>query len=127
MQPNQGIKGQVLWISGNQMPQPDAMKPGRNGVQRELHVYELTTIDQASRSPEGLFTDIKTRLITKIVTKKDGSFKLRLPPGQYTLFVKEENGLFANRFDQNNAISPVIVSQKQFTWLPIKVDYKAAY
>jgi len=127
LQPKQGVEGQVVWVAGNQMPGPGSKNPTPTGVQRELHVYELTTIDKATRSPEGFYSDIKTKLVATVTTKENGSFKLQLPPGQYTLFIKEDNGLFANRFDKNNAINPVIVTQKQYTWLQIKVDYKAAY
>ena len=75
----------------------------------------------------GFFKDIQTPLVTKVLSKPDGSFKLRLPPGKYSVFVKEEDGLFANLFDKNNAINPVTVKEKQYSWLPINVDYKAAY
>jgi hypothetical protein len=123
----QGIKGQVFWVAGNQMPGPGAMKRSNHGIQRELYVYELTTLEQATLSSDGFFSNIQTKLVTKISTKADGTFKLRLPTGEYSLFVKEDKGMFANHFDQNNAINPIIIKQKRFAWLPITVDYQAAY
>ncbi len=125
--PKQGIKGQVLWVSGNQLPGPDSKRTAHYGVQRELHIYELTTTHQATMSPEGFFSNIKTKLVTVVTTKADGSFKLRLPAGKYSVFVKEDKGLFANHFDENNAINLITVKEKQFTWLPISIDYQAAY
>ncbi|MEQ9415630.1 MAG: carboxypeptidase regulatory-like domain-containing protein [Cyclobacteriaceae bacterium] len=124
--PRQGIKGQVLWASGNQMPGPGAGQPSNYGVQRELHVYELTSLKEVTMS-DGFFSDIKTKLVTIVTTKKDGTFKLRLPTGEYSIFVKEDKGLFANRFDQNSAINPTRINEKEFVWLPITVDYQAAY
>lgn len=126
-QPQQGIKGQVFWISGNQLPGPDAVKSAHYGVQREVHIYELTTLQDATMSSDGFFTDIKTRHITTITTKADGSFMIKLPSGDYSVFVKEAAGLYANLFNKNNAINPVAVKDGQYTWLPISIDYEAAY
>ncbi|MCB0493010.1 MAG: carboxypeptidase regulatory-like domain-containing protein [Cyclobacteriaceae bacterium] len=126
-QPKQGVKGQVFWLAGNQMPGPGSTKSSDHGIQRELYVYELTTLEQATLSSDGFFTNIRTKLVTKISTKANGTFKLRLPVGEYSLFVKEDKGLFANHFDQNNAINPIIIKQKEFAWLPITVDYQASY
>ena len=125
-QQKQGIKGQVFWIAGNQLPGPDATKSAHYGVQRELYIYELTHLSQVT-AKDGFFFDIQTKLISQITTKADGSFLLRLPPGKYSLFVKEEAGLYANLFDENNAINPVTVKERQYAWMPITVDYEAAY
>lgn len=126
-QQRQGIKGQVFWVSGNQLPGPDANRTAHYGVQRELYIHELTTLKQVTMSPDGFFSNIKTKLVAQISTNPDGSFKIRLPPGEYSVFVKEEEGFYANLFDKNNAINPVFVKEKQYAWLPITVDYQAAY
>lgn len=123
----QGVKGQVFWISGNQMPGPGHTKSSHYGVQREILIYELTTTIEAQLTPDGFFGDIQTRLIMSVTTKADGSFNVKLPVGKYSVFVKEEKGLYANLFDEKNAINPVEVSEKQYTWLPITIDYEAAY
>ncbi|HRK53172.1 MAG TPA: carboxypeptidase regulatory-like domain-containing protein [Cyclobacteriaceae bacterium] len=127
MQPRQGIKGQVLWASGNQMPGPGSKKSSNYGVQRELHVYELTTIKEVTMSSDGFFSGIKTKLVTIVTTQEDGTFTLHLPAGEYSIFVKEDNGLYANRFDQNNSINPIIIKEKEFAWLPITINYQATY
>jgi hypothetical protein len=48
-------------------------------------------------------------LIRKIKTDKTGSFKANLDPGKYSIFVQEEDGLFANVFDGEGFINPVTV------------------
>lgn len=123
---NGGIKGQVFWVAGNQMPGPGADRTPEYGVQRELYIYELTTTRQATQE-NGFFKDISTTLVTTVSTKKDGTFTVSLPPGKYSVFVKEPKGLYANLFDQNNAINPVEVIGQDFTWLAITIDYMAAY
>ena len=122
----QGIRGQVLWFSGNQMPGPGRELAPELGIKREIHIYELTTMEDV-RQEETFFSDIQTRLVTTFFSKDNGRFKVRLPPGRYSVFVKEPKGLFANLFMGNGEINPVTVEEKRFTWMTITIDYEAAY
>jgi len=122
----QGIKGQVYWISGNQMPGPGTKMSPQLGVQREIHIYELTYPKDCQQDGP-FFSAISTPLITTTVSLPDGTFKVKLPPGTYSIFVKEPKGLFANLFGKNSAINPVIVREKQYAWVTIAIDYEAAY
>lgn len=126
-QQRQGIKGQVFWISGNHLPGLDNPRSVHTGIQREVFVYHITKLDQATQIENGFFKEISTELVATTLTKPDGSFKLRLPPGNYSVFVKEKDGLFANLFNKDNAINPITVKERQYSWLPINVDYKAVY
>lgn len=127
VQLRQGVEGRILWVAGNQMPGPGMERTTPDGIQRELHVYQPTTINDVSKNEEGFFTNVKTKRVAVINSTKDGSFKLRLPPGTYSVFVKEAEGLFANQFDQHYTINPVVVQEKQFTQLTVIVNYQAAY
>jgi hypothetical protein len=122
----QGIRGQVFWIAGNQMPGPDARPSAKLGVQREVYIYELTLLSNCTME-EGFFTHVSTKLITKVVSDEDGSFKVKLPIGQYSVFIKEPKGLFANLFDKDNTVNPVVVKEKRYSWITIAIDYQAAY
>lgn len=123
----QGICGKVSWVEGNQMPGPGPhARPKAKGIAREIHIYEAATLQQAVRE-NGFYKDIKTTLVAKTTSKADGSYKVKLPPGRYSVFTKESNGLFANLFDQTGAINPVTVEAGKFTILDISVNYKAAY
>ncbi len=122
----QGIKGKVEWVSGNQMPGPDGPASKPLGIKREILVYQATRLTQASM--DGVFFyHIQTVLVKKVKSAKNGFFKATLPPGEYSIFIKEKNGLFANRFDSQNRINCVIVKPGQFTEITIRVDYEAAY
>lgn len=133
-QVTQGIAGQVLWIEGNQMPSiinekkpentPD--RPAPKGIKREVHIYELTNLGQAS-SNGPFFSDIQTKLVEKTETDEDGNFAVSLPVGNYSVFVKEDEGLFANQMDGQGNINPAEVTQDQITPLTLEVNYKAAY
>lgn len=122
----QGIKGKVVWLSGNQMPGPDRPQSRPTGIKREIYIYEPTTLQQVTQQGN-FYSEIKTALVKKVVSKKDGSFKVRLPLGEYSVFVKEEGGFFANLFDDKGRINIVEVNRGQFTEMTIRVDYKAAY
>jgi hypothetical protein len=122
----QGIQGKVFWIEGDQMPGPDAVLTPQEGVQREIFIYEATKITDVSEQG-GFFSNIRTKLVLKAKSEEDGSFKVRLAPGLYSVFVMESNGLYANLFDASNFINPVLVKPRTFAWLTIAIDYKAAY
>lgn len=123
----QGIAGKVLWQAGNQMPSPDAPPSKGRGVQRTLYVYELTNSNQA-KTIDGVFhTNIQTNLVTQVVTDANGNFAVNLEPGRYSLFTKEEKGLYANLFDGQNNIFPVEVQEGQVTNVEFLINYNASY
>ena len=122
----QGIEGRVEWLSGNQMPGPERKVTPAKGVKREIWIYEPVSTQQADS--DGVFyTNIRARLVRKVKSKSNGNFRVNLPPGEYSLFVKETRGLFANQFDGQGRINCVLVKSAQFSRISIIVDYKAAY
>jgi hypothetical protein len=123
---SQGICGSVLWVQGNQMPGPDKSIAAGKGVKREVHIFQKTTVNQTTQ--QGVFfSEIKTPKVKVITTKRNGSFKVKLEPGTYSLFVKEEEGLFANSFDGQQCIQCITVNPGKFSKTTIEVNYKAAY
>lgn len=130
----QGIAGQVLWIEGNQMPivideenpQAARQRPEPKGVEREIHIYELTTMGDAKGNGV-FFSNIQTKLVEKVKTDEEGKFAVALPTGKYSVFVKEEEGLFANNMDGQGHINPVEVNTDSITPITLEVNYKAAY
>lgn len=122
----QGLCGKVVWTSGNQMPGPDRIESGSSGVVREVYIYEVTSTSDVE-DKGGFYADIKTKLIKKVKSKKDGSFSAKLPEGTYSVFVKEPEGLWANIFNGQGHINPVTVTTKNWTTLTITINYQAAY
>lgn len=122
----QGLQGQVFWVSGNQMPGPDAVLSPNQGAVREILVYEITNISDATQVGP-FFRDIKSKLVATGQSKPDGTFKIKLPVGIYSVFTKEKNGLYANLFDGKGFINPVTIKEGQYAWRTITIDYEAAY
>ena len=122
----QGIKGQVFWVSGNQMPGPGKKITPQQGIVREVVVYPEIKLKDTKQT-DGFFTDLHGAPVATILSKTDGSFSIKLPPGNYSVFVKESKGLFANLFDGQGIVNPVTVKPKKYTWITLTVDYEAAY
>jgi len=122
----QGILGQLDWVSGNQMPGPDKKPEARQGVVREVQIYELLNQNDVE-SEDGFIKKVNKPLLKTVVSDSNGVFKVSLPPGSYSILIKEAKGLFANQFDQNNNIQPVIVKDKGFSRVNIIINYEAAY
>lgn len=124
----EGIKGTVSLVRGNQMPSPGVPPPVRKGLQTTVYVYALTNVNQVTRVEHSSFySSIQTKLIKEVRTDKKGVFKVKLPPGEYSLFIKKDTLFYANLFDGNNNIYPVKVEKGKWVELEIKADYDAVY
>ncbi|MDN3202899.1 carboxypeptidase regulatory-like domain-containing protein [Algoriphagus sediminis] len=127
---SEGVRGQVFWLEGNQMPtiseDGSQVRKGKQAIQRTIIIYPLTKLEDA-QLVDGLFKSLATDPIKEVTTDENGNFSLKLEPGAYSFFTKEEEGLFANRFDTEGNIQPVYISKGEWTELEILVDYKAAY
>lgn len=122
----QGIKGYVYHVRGNQMPSPDAPPSKPAGMQTTLYVFELTNTSQVSQDGS-FYKSISTKLVKEIQTGEDGSFKAKLKPGMYSLFVKKGDLYYSNIYDGQNNIHPVEVKKGEWTNEDFKADYDAVY
>lgn len=124
---HQGICGSIVWKSGNLMPSPDREAVKAKPIQRELFVYELTNISEATFQ-NGFYTAIVKSKIKCVKSDAEGKFCLDLPEGDYSLFVKVgDKGLYANSFDGKGNIFPVKVSKDKISIIVFTVDYQAVY
>ncbi|GAA4407579.1 hypothetical protein GCM10023187_28350 [Nibrella viscosa] len=127
--PFQGICGTVLFKSGNHMPGPDMPRPGTNGrpVQREILIYELTNLGQVEAGEDGFYKQVNSKLVKTAKSDKNGKFCVALPVGRYSLFVREEKGLYANLFDGESNIVPVEVKKNCKTTITFEITYAAVF
>jgi len=124
----QGIEGHVYRVSGNQMPSPDKKPTKPKGIKTTVYIYNLTNLDQTTREGQSAFySAIKTKLVKKVRSDANGYFKVKLSPGEYSLFTKKDSLFYANTFDGKNNIAPVQVSPQNFAKVEIKMDYDAHY
>ncbi|SHO63000.1 hypothetical protein [Algoriphagus zhangzhouensis] len=128
----EGVTGTVTWLEGNQMPgiidedSETEKNPKGVGVKRTLLIYPLTNVAD-TKNENGLFTSVSGKPVTTIETEEDGSYHLQLAPGRYSVFTKEENGLFANIFDGDGNIQPITIKENEWNLLDIIINYKAVF
>ena len=123
---SEGLNGKVLWFEGNLMPGPGAPVNTGTPVEREILIYKLTKESETEKQ-EMLYSEINTELAATVNSDENGNFAISLPPGSYSLFTKEEGGLFANSYDGAMNIHPVVVKPGEVTSTEIQINYKAVY
>lgn len=122
----QGIEGRLIWVEGNQMPGPDRKPTPSQGVAREVYIYPLLSLSDVKI--EGVFvSEVNQQPIIKIQSDQNGNFAVNLPPGEYSVLIKETDGLFVNAFDSQNHLNPVVVGSRDITRVEISINYLAAY
>ena len=120
----QGVWGNVWFWEGNFMP---CVPSGTiTPVVREIYVHSLTSLDSVSQigySP--FYSEIYTQLIAITESNSTGFFEIALPPGRYSLFVREDSLFYANSFDGEGNILPATVVEDSVTKTQINIDYLA--
>jgi hypothetical protein len=124
----QGISGTVTETSGNQMPMKGAPKKMTKNIQCTVLVYEPTTIaDTEPNETAAFYTAIHTKQIAAVETDSTGQFKVNLPIGKYSLFIKIGDRFYANLYDQFNQIALFEVLPNAYTAANLKLNRSATY
>ena len=125
---DQGVEGNIYFISGNQMPSPGKKPSSPKGIKTTLYIYQLTNINQVTRQGQSVFySAINTKLITKVESDTTGYFNIQLEPGKYSLFTKKGASFYARIFDKDNNIAPTEVFAGKITKAEVRIDYDATY
>lgn len=124
---SEGISGKVLWFEGDLMPGINKKPVAGIPVKREIYIFHPTRTSQVKVLDQVFFREIQTDLVKKIWTDKNGNFKVKLPPGRYSIFTKEPPGFFSNRFSEEGFLNLVNVTAGEITDIVIRIDYMAAY
>lgn len=126
--PAQGITGYVYRVSGNQMPMKDAAAASPKGIATTVYIYELTNTGQVQRDGvSAYYTAIRSKLVTTVTSDSTGAFTVGLAEGSYSLFTKYGDRFYANIYDGNNNIAPIIVEKGKLTKTKINMDGEAVY
>lgn len=125
---SQGLEGHVYRVSGNQMPSPDRPPAPPRGTQTTIYIFQLTNLSQVTaKKGSPFYSAISTKLVRKVETDSSGYFKISIPEGRYSLFVRVNGFYFANTFDGENNISPFSVTRNHFTPVNFMINYNAHY
>jgi hypothetical protein len=125
----QGIWGNVWLWKGDFMPGPGggANRGTVTPVRREVRIYAPASMKDLEPTFGENFTRVKSRLIKKVRSDKNGFYQVSLPPGQYSIFVKTDSTLYANWFDGQGNILPVTVVKDSVTKFQIDLTPGATY
>lgn len=123
----QGLWGDVWFWSGDFMPAciTGTVKP----VSRQVLVYALTSYDSVVVAGDGhtFFSEIHTPLIATTWSDFSGFFQVPLPPGTYSIFVREGSLFYANLADGYRNICPVTVVADSVTGIRFDINYEASW
>jgi hypothetical protein len=113
---NQGLQGTVYGVMGNQMPMKGAIQSGGKGVAVTVLIFAITNQSQTSESSNtGYYSTVNTQELARVKTNKEGYFKIALPIGKYSLFIKTDKGFYANLRDQFNNLAAFEVVAGEYT------------
>jgi heat shock protein HslJ len=127
-QQGQGLRGTVNFMEGNHMPGTGPRSGSTKPVAREILIYEKTNQNQVTQENGTIFyTRIATKKIASVWSDSSGRYEVSLPPGTYSVFVKEAGKFYANSSDGEGYINTITVNNSEFTDFDIAINYKAAY
>ena len=118
------LSGELRELVGDFMPSPDA-KQDLSGRPLQAKVA-ITPAVAAETNQLPFFKTLPARLVKEVKTDAKGKFRLRLPPGRYSVFVQLKEGWYANLI-QDGLIQPVYLQKDSTTSITIKVTAKATF
>lgn len=123
----EGIKGSVIFKEGVFKDNGELGSEGKViGVSRKVLVYKETNMRAVDIAEEDFLNNIYSELVDSLQSNEDGYFEKRLKPGKYSLFIVENNRLYAKLNDEGYYF-PVQVSVDSVSAVTLEIDYKARY
>ena len=108
------------------MPGPGRAPSVPQPAKRQIAIYKITNISEAKTNGT-FFTGIKTACVAKVSSNAKGYFEVALPAGQYSVFVVEKQGLYANSFNGKGQINAVEVLPDSLARRDIYISNKAVF
>lgn len=112
----QGIQGEVVQITGDQMPTIGTTKRRTPPQPVETTIWIFADSIPAN-SPRIQISEIQSQfnVLQKVKTDNKGKFFVELPPGKYTLFAQYGEDLYLNSFAGDGSYSKVEVVTNQIS------------
>ncbi len=121
----EGVAGTLTLIEGDCMPAGGGVENTckEYPVKRKIIVYEYTLMRQTEHEGGAVYTKVNTKLITVAECDKEGFYQVKLPPGEYSLFIEEKGKLYAGGADGYGGINPVKVEQGKVANGNLRLSY----
>lgn len=126
LQISQGAEGHITRLTGNQMPMKGRPQPKGKGIIADVVIYKATSVQQA-QGHIPLFTLVNGQPVAQTQSDSTGYYKVALPVGKYSVFVKVGEQFFAAETDGQGTLNPVEVTIRQIAQRNVVVNVGAAY
>lgn len=123
----EGITGVVCFSQGNFMPGSSRRGGVIEPVRRTIEIHAGTIDGVAAAAGQTFWTSVPTPLIATVTSGDDGWFEVAVPPGTYSLFVRESGRLYANGTNGDGIITAVEVVAGTVARTRLDIRYKASY
>jgi hypothetical protein len=133
----QGIYGRVLFWEGDFMPTyPEDDSGGEvYPVVRDVCIFKAVLHDDVEWTyveiEPGCYTHLATAvpsdLVKVVKSNRKGYFEAELPPGRYSIFVREGGYYYANRVDGAGYVFPAEVDEDGTVGVQFDITYMATY
>jgi hypothetical protein len=80
-----------------------------------------------STGEQGVFLMTNKKLVTKVLAEKDGSFKLKLKPGKYSVLLGKDGQYYSNISDLEGLINPIQINKSKNKAITLRADWGAIY
>lgn len=125
----EGITGMVCLWKGNFMPGSGPRGGVIEPVRRTIEIHAATRDGDAvaAADPGPFWTSVSTPLIATVTSGDDGRFEVAVPPGTYSLFVRDSGRLYANGTNGDGIITAVEVVAGAVARTQLDINHGAAY
>lgn len=122
------VTGKVQRVMGNQMPSPDLENEVPGGFSTTVFFFEPTLVNMGMPTGEqGVFLMTNKKLVAKVLAEKDGSFKLKISPGKYSVLLGKEGQYYSNISDLEGLINPIEINKRTQFPIVLRADWGAIF
>lgn len=122
------VTGKVQRVIGNQMPSPDLENEEPGGFSTTVFFFEPTLMNTGMPTGEqGVFLMTNKKLVAKVLAEKNGSFKLKIRPGKYSVLLGKEGQYYSNISDLEGLINPIQINKRTQFPIVLRADWGAIY
>ena len=122
------VTGKVKRIMGNQMPSPDVVNEEPGGFSTTIYFFAPTLMNMGMPTGEqGVFLMTDKKLVAKSLAEKDGSFKLKLKPGKYSVLLGKDGQFYSNISNLDGLINPIEINKSNKKPIVLMADWGVIY
>ena len=125
---NQGVRGYVRELKGNQMPAPNRPRSKGRGIPATVCIYPLVNLSQVEPDQKASFYKaVHAPLIKTVQADSTGYFEASLDTGSYSLFIRVGGLYYASLTDQFNHLAPIRVKASRQTYIELTYADRVVY